>query len=275
MPLDRVARLIAGAHLWSAWIPGLFILRPRSVCRCSRFLSAADPELTGPIGQGTIESRWAAQDATPSDRGGRAAIERIPCRLTLLRQSVRARLQSLEQQECPRCMRCATRHCPAWHGSSVAHRSGSAPELPSTGLSGFQCHGLVGPKMPIVGVPSAAATCIRPESLEIATFGRGKRENPLRRSVPVRSRSLGRAARMIAGSGRRFGWAAETQTSHALRDQCTRELGECAPGQRFARADGARRKRHDAARRRPKPFARTRLTLGVRHAQFGQRPLRR
>ena len=28
----------------------------------------------------------------------------------------------------------------------------------ASGLSGAQCHGLVGPKMPMVGVPMAAAT---------------------------------------------------------------------------------------------------------------------
>src|SRR6202040_1683463 len=36
----------------------------------------------------------------------------------------------------------------------------------ASGLSGAQCQGLVGPKMPIEGVPSAAATCNRPESLD-------------------------------------------------------------------------------------------------------------
>ena len=37
-------------------------------------------------------------------------------------------------------------------------------------MSGAQCHALVGPKIPIVGVPSAAATCSRPESFETAPF---------------------------------------------------------------------------------------------------------
>ena len=38
----------------------------------------------------------------------------------------------------------------------------------ASGLSGAQCQGLVGPKIPIEGVPSAAATCRRPESFETA-----------------------------------------------------------------------------------------------------------
>ena len=43
--------------------------------------------------------------------------------------------------------------------------------------------------MPMVGVPIAAAICIRPESLEIATSAAAIASTPLRRSAPVRSRA--------------------------------------------------------------------------------------
>ena len=40
--------------------------------------------------------------------------------------------------------------------------------MAAIGLSGFQCQGLVGPKIATVGVPIAADTCISPESLVTA-----------------------------------------------------------------------------------------------------------
>ena len=47
----------------------------------------------------------------------------------------------------------------------------------ASGLSGAQCHGLVGPKIPTVGVPSAAATCSRPELLDTAAEAAAERQN--------------------------------------------------------------------------------------------------
>src|SRR6185312_7519950 len=52
-----------------------------------------------------------------------------------------------------------------WHGTTVLVCTVAARPF-----SGAQRWGLVGPKIPMVGVPSAAAICIRPESLDIATL---------------------------------------------------------------------------------------------------------
>ena len=49
--------------------------------------------------------------------------------------------------------------------------------MAASGLSGAQCHGLVGPKMPMVGVPIAAATCTRPESFDTAALAQLERED--------------------------------------------------------------------------------------------------
>ncbi len=62
-----------------------------------------------------------------------------------------------------------------WQG-----RQASAPEISTisaSGLSGAQCHGLVGPKMPIAGVSSAAATCSRPEIVRNRDIGGRKRQD--------------------------------------------------------------------------------------------------
>src|SRR5262245_24115649 len=61
--------------------------------------------------------------------------------------------------------------------------------MAETGLSGFQCQGLVGPKMAIVGVPIAADTCIRPESLVTEISAAARARTALRKSVLVRSRT--------------------------------------------------------------------------------------
>ncbi len=80
-------------------------------------------------------------------------------------------------------------------GRDIAHASGDGPSgmsacgragrtirssistTAASGLSGAQCHGLVGPKMPIAGVPIAAATCRSPELFDTATLGGGQRQN--------------------------------------------------------------------------------------------------
>src|SRR5664280_2455496 len=61
--------------------------------------------------------------------------------------------------------------------------------MAAIGLSGFQGHGLVGPKIATVGVPIAADTCISPESLVTATSAAASARIALRRSGPVRSRT--------------------------------------------------------------------------------------
>src|SRR5581483_275445 len=55
--------------------------------------------------------------------------------------------------------------------------------------------------MPMVGVPSPAAICIRPESFEIATLAAAIARMPLRRSLPVRSRTLDPPVAQICATG--------------------------------------------------------------------------
>src|SRR5450631_4295737 len=69
--------------------------------------------------------------------------------------------------------------------------------MAAIGLSGFQCHGLVGPKIAIVGVPIAAETCIRPESLVTEILAVASARIALRRSLLVRSRTRGPPASAI------------------------------------------------------------------------------
>src|SRR6478672_3965515 len=75
---------------------------------------------------------------------------------------------------------CSRRQTGLWQG-----RHGNSPAAcitPARGFSGAQCHGLVGPKMPIVGLPKAAATCMRPESLETTACAAESARMALRRS---------------------------------------------------------------------------------------------
>ena len=58
--------------------------------------------------------------------------------------------------------------------------------------------------MPMVGVPIAAAICIRPKSFEIATLAAAIARMPLRRSVPVRSRTARSAGGDDLGRQRLF-----------------------------------------------------------------------
>ena len=90
---------------------------------------------------------------------------------------------------------CCMRQVGLWqgrHGTSVLVSITAA-----SGLSGAQCHGLVGPKMPTVGVPIAAATCTSPESLETRRSAAASARMALRRSSPVRSRAPAPAAATI------------------------------------------------------------------------------
>ena len=86
-----------------------------------------------------------------------------------------------------RCRACsdggASRQTGLWQGrqGKLACRSCTTP---ASGLSGAQCQGLVGPKMPMVGVPIAAATCSRPELFDIASSAAASARMALRRSVP-------------------------------------------------------------------------------------------
>ena len=59
-----------------------------------------------------------------------------------------------------------------WHGRQS--RLVAVSIVAASGFRGAQCHGLVGPNIPIEGVPRAAATCRSPESFDtaIATWSR-------------------------------------------------------------------------------------------------------
>ena len=113
----------------------------------------------------------------------------------------------------------------------------------ASGLSGAQCQGLVGPKMPIDGVPSAAATWSRPESLETA-------------AAPTPAPGWRRAGRARSGRGRRLSptiSAASGFLVGAAQHPDREALGEQAAGQRgigrarpaLGRSDRAGRQRHD------------------------------
>ena len=115
----------------------------------------------------------------------------------------------------PRCRACSGdgpcgRSACGTAGSRVAS---SVCTVAAIGLSGAQCHGLVGPKMPIVGVPSAAATCSSPESFETATSEAASARIALRRSVPVRSRASGPASAMISAASGFSSGPPSTQTA--------------------------------------------------------------
>ena len=110
----------------------------------------------------------------------------------------------------------------------------------ASGLRGAQCQGLVGPKIPTVGVPIAAATCTRPESFDTAAVASFSARMALRRSFEVRSRAWGPASRTIsAASGLSCGLPS-TQTaipapvrlraSSAKYSTGQRLLGPTAPG---------------------------------------------
>ena len=71
---------------------------------------------------------------------------------------------------------------------------GGGSSTAASGLSGAQCHGLVGPNTAIAGRPSAAAMCISPESLDTAASAQDSARMASRRSWPVRSRARAPAA---------------------------------------------------------------------------------
>ena len=113
------------------------------------------------------------------------------------------------------------------------------------GLSGFQCHGLVGPKIAIVGVPIAADTCISPESLVTETSAAASARIALRKSLLVRSRT-----RLAGGLGDLFGErrlvrSAQDPDRCAVLRERTRQLAVVADRPGLAFADRAGRERDD------------------------------
>src|SRR6187401_2937050 len=83
-----------------------------------------------------------------------------------------------------------------WHGRHGTFDSVSI--VAASGFSGAQCQGLVGPKMPMVGVPIAAETCWRPESFVTQAAATLSAKIALRRSDDVRSRAAGPAILTIS-----------------------------------------------------------------------------
>ena len=94
----------------------------------------------------------------------------------------------------------------------------------------------------MVGVPIAAATCIRPESFEIATPAAAIARMPLRKSLPVRSRTRGPPAATISAASAFSPGPPTTQTSRPCCGQKPRGLRVVGPA--FGGADRARRQRH-------------------------------
>ena len=72
--------------------------------------------------------------------------------------------------------------------------------------------------MPMVGVPSAAAMCIRPESLEIATLAAAMARMPLRKSVPVRSRTVGPPTATISAASAFSAGPIKTASARGIKD---------------------------------------------------------
>ena len=109
----------------------------------------------------------------------------------------------------PRRRRCgggAPRRCPRVRARSLSASSPGGSRIAAIGLSGFQCHGLVGPKMAIVGVPIAADTCIKPESLVTEMSAAASARIALRKSLLVRSRTrLPRPRRFVWRAPSRLG----------------------------------------------------------------------
>ena len=138
----------------------------------------------------------------------------------------------------------------------------------ASGLSGAQCQGLVGPKMPTVGVPMAAATWNEAGIVRHAGAGGFSARMALRRSGDgqvARARAGGGA--ISAASGVSAG-PPSTQTDSALGGELPRQLGEVADRPALARA------RPRPARRRP-PAGRRRQARARRAMPRPRRPARR
>ena len=126
--------------------------------------------------------------------------------------------------------------------------------------------------MPMVGVPIAAAICIRPELFEMATPAAAIARMPLRRSVPVRSRTLPPAGgddllrqRLLAG-------AADHPDVEPALDQQPRGAGVIGPALGGADRAGGQRHRGTGAEVVGLPPARDFLR---RHDELRHRPFRR
>ena len=128
----------------------------------------------------------------------------------------------------PGCRACSG-DAPAGTPACGTGRQGTSVRVSITaasGLSGAQCHGLVGPKMPMVGVPMAAATCTRPESLDTAALGDLQREDRVAQIVARSGRAhAGPPASTISAASGVSAGPPSTQTATAFGGQRRRQLG--------------------------------------------------
>ena len=92
----------------------------------------------------------------------------------------------------------APRRCRMMRARARASASPSGSRIAAIGLSGFQCQGLVGPKIAIVGVPIAADTCMSPELLVTEISAAASARIALRKSELVKSRTRLPPARQFA-----------------------------------------------------------------------------
>src|SRR3954463_184887 len=140
----------------------------------------------------------------------------------------------------------------------------------ASGLSGAQCHGLVGPKIPIDGVPSAAATWSRPESFDTATSAAASPRIALRKSAPVRSRTWPCPAPISAASAVSPG-PPSTITENPCATSLLAVAANWLAGQRLGGPTPPGRKGGEGGPRgEPKALA-PRRDLAGRHLEFGQR----
>ncbi len=87
----------------------------------------------------------------------------------------------------------------------------------ASGLSGAQCHGLVGPKMPTVGVPMAAETWTRPESFDTQALAHLQRQDGVAQVRRGEVAGGGAGGGDDLGGERRLGRAAQHPDRVALR----------------------------------------------------------
>ncbi len=128
-----------------------------------------------------------------------------------------------------------------WHG-----RHGTlvvVSMVAASGLSGAQCQGLVGPKMPTVGVPMAAETWTRPEVVGDASAGAFQRQDGVAEVRRGEVAGGGTCGADDLGGERCLGLAAEHPDRVARGGELFRQVAEVAPA--LARADRAGRECDD------------------------------
>ena len=126
---------------------------------------------------------------------------------------------------------CSIRQVGLWHGRHSTTLRVSM--VAASGLSGAQCHGLVGPKMPTVGVPIAADTCTRPESFDTVAVASFMARIALRRSFELRSSACGPASRTICTARGLSCGLPSTHTDIPALARLRASSAKCSTGQRL------------------------------------------